>query len=58
MLHDLAKSKGLCTDEPESWVKLLLLVRIRERIDIVYITIVFVSVLVGYVIATILAHVT
>ena len=35
-----------------------LLVRIRERIEIVYITIIFISVLVGYVIAVILAHVT
>ena len=35
-----------------------LLVRIRERIKIIYINIVFVSVLVGFVIAVILAHVT
>ena len=35
-----------------------LLVRIRERIEIIYITIVFVSVLVGFVIPAILAHVT
>ena len=35
-----------------------LLVRIRERIEIVYITIIFISVLVGYVVAVILAHVT
>ena len=35
-----------------------LLVRIREKIEIVYITIVFVSVLVGFVIAVILAPVT
>ena len=35
-----------------------LLVRIRERIKIVYITIVFVSVLVGFVITAILLHVT
>ena len=35
-----------------------LLVRIVERIEIVYITIVFVSVLVGFVIAAILAHIT
>ena len=47
---------GLCTVEPESRVKLL--VRIRERIEIVYITIVFVSVLVGFVIIVILIHVT
>ena len=44
------------TVEPESWVKLL--VRIRERIEIIYITIVFVSVLVCFVIPMILAHVT
>ena len=37
------------TIEPESWLKLLF--RIRERIDIVYIIIIFVSVLVGFVIA-------
>ena len=47
---------GLCTVEPESWVKLL--VRIRKRIKIIYITIVFVSVLIGFIIAAILAHVT
>ena len=43
--------QGLCTVtfEPESWVKLL--VRIRESIEIVYITIVFVSVLVSFVLA-------
>ena len=35
-----------------------LLVRVREKIVIVYITIVFVSVLVSFVIAAILAHVT
>ena len=35
-----------------------LLVRIRERVKIVYITIVFVSVLVSFIIAAILAHVT
>ena len=35
-----------------------LLVRIRERIEIVYITIIFVSVVIGFVIAVILAHVT
>ena len=35
-----------------------LLVRISERIEIVYITIVFVSVLVCFVIAAILAHIT
>ena len=35
-----------------------LLVRIRERIEIVYITIIFISVLVGFVIPAILAHVT
>ena len=40
--------QGLCTVEPESWVKLL--VRTRERIESVYITIVFVSVLVGFII--------
>ena len=34
-----------------------LLVRIKEKIEIVYITIVFVSVLVGFVVAVILAHV-
>ena len=42
--------------EPESWVKLL--IRIRERIKIVYVTIAFISVLVGFVIAVILAHIT
>ena len=41
--------KGVCTVEPESWVKLL--VRIRENIEVVYITIIFVRVLVGFVIA-------
>ena len=41
--------KGLCKVEPESWVKLL--VRIRDRIEIVYTTIIFVSILVGFVIA-------
>ena len=35
-----------------------LLVKIRERVEIVYIIIVFVSVLVGFVITVILAHVT
>ena len=35
-----------------------LLVRIRERIEIAYITIVFVSVLVGFVITAFLAHIT
>ena len=35
-----------------------LLVRIRERLKIVYIIIVFVSVLIGFVTAVILAHVT
>ena len=35
-----------------------LLARIRERIEIVYITIIFISVLVGFVIPAILAHVT
>ena len=35
-----------------------LLVRIKERSEIIYITIVFVSVLTGYVIVVILAHVT
>ena len=45
----------LCTVEPESWVKLL--IRIRERSEIVYITIVFLSVLIGFVIAAILVHV-
>ena len=34
-----------------------LLIRIRERIEIVYITIVFISVLVSFVITAILAHV-
>ena len=43
--------KGLCTVEPESRVKLF--IRNRERINIVYITIVFVSVLVGFVIAAV-----
>ena len=38
-----------CTVEPESWVKLL--VRIRGRIEIVYINIVFVSALVDFAIA-------
>ena len=47
---------NLCTIEPESWVKPL--IRIRERIEIVYITIVFLSVLIGFVITVILAHVT
>ena len=42
--------------ESESWVKLL--VRIRREIEIIYITIVFVGVLVGFVIAAILAQVT
>ena len=38
------------TVEPESqWVKLL--VRIRERVKIIYITIIFISVLVGFIIA-------
>ena len=50
----------VCTVEPEIWVKLL--IRIRERIEmmIVYITIIFVSVLVGFIIAVliILAHIT
>ena len=48
--------KGLCTDEPESWVKLL--IRIRERIEVLHITIVFVSVIVGFVIAAVLVHIT
>ena len=34
-----------------------LLVRIKEKIEMVYITIVFISVLVGFVVAVILAHV-
>ena len=51
------RCQGLCTTvEPESWVKLL--VKIRERVEIIYIIIVFVSVLIGFVIAVILAHVT
>ena len=47
---------GLCTVEPESWVKLL--IRIRERIEILHITIVFVSVIVGFFIAAVLVHIT
>ena len=35
-----------------------LVVRIKERIQFVYITIVFISVLVGFVITVILAHIT
>ena len=41
----------LYTVEPESWVKLL--VRIRERIMTVCITIIFVSVLFGFVMAVV-----
>ena len=41
--------QGLRTVEPESQVKLL--VRIRERTEIIYITIVFVSVFIGFIIA-------
>ena len=48
--------KGLCIVKPEGWVKLL--IRIRERIKIVYITIVFISALVGFIITAVLAHVT
>ena len=38
----------VCTVEPDSWLKLL--VSIRERKNIIYITITFVSVLVSFII--------